>query len=94
MPRVVVSSTDKSPKRASLLLSRLAGGRAGLQGQRMQLVAHAPLQAFIDHLMLLNPAFAAKALIDHMRCIMITVARQILDPHFGAGLSTAVPERW
>ena len=51
----------------------------GGQRQGVQLAAHAPAQRPVDHLVLLDPALAAKGRRHHVRPVVIAVARQILD---------------
>src|SRR5579864_2450506 len=52
---------------------------AGLQRERVQLVAHSPAQRLIYQLMLLNPCLAAERARDDLRGIVIAIAPQILD---------------
>ena len=51
----------------------------------MQLAAHAPLQRRIDHLVLLDPAFATEGGGNHPRRIVVAVAAQVIDGYLGAG---------
>jgi len=50
----------------------------------VQLATHARAERPVDHLVLLDPALAAKCGCDHVRPVMIAVAREILD-HVGVG---------
>ena len=58
---------------------------AGLQGQRVQLAAHAAVQRVIDHLVLLNAGLALEAPETDMGRVMVAVAAQILDRDLGVG---------
>ena len=51
----------------------------------MQLTAHAPLQAFVYHLMLLNACFAPKPLVNYVRSVMITVAAKVFNANLCTG---------
>ena len=60
-------------------------GALRLQGEGMQLVAHAALQRLIDHLVLLHPALALEGGGDDVRGVMVAVAAQILDRDRASG---------
>src|ERR1700722_16151263 len=59
--------------------------RAGLQGERVQLVAHPALQRLVHELMLLYPAFVAEGARHDVRGVMVAVAAEILDRDPGVG---------
>ena len=54
-------------------------GGAGLQGERMQLIAHPAAQRLIHHLVLLDPRLAAKGARHDVGGVMIAIAAQIFD---------------
>ena len=49
----------------------------------MQLAAHFTLQRGVDHLVLLDPAFARKGRRNDCRGIVVSVTPQVLDCHLG-----------
>src|SRR5260370_25063398 len=60
-------------------------GCAGLQRERVQLVAHPAAQRLIDQLMLLDPGLAAERPGNDLRGVVIAVAAQILDRDLRVG---------
>jgi hypothetical protein len=54
------------------LSDQLSAGR-GLQGQRMELVSHAPLQGLVDHLVLLNAGLALEGAGDDIGRVVVAV---------------------
>merc|ERR1712185_359300 len=76
---VAVSNIVSSPRWSPSLRRRR------LQGQGVQLGAHAALQRGINHLMLLNARFAAKRLAHDVARVVIAVAAQILNGYRRVG---------
>src|SRR6185437_12090990 len=76
-------AANRAPWRASVL------GRARLQGEGVQLVAHAAAQGLVDHLMLLDARLALEGGGDDMRRVMVAVAPEILDRHPRIGEAVA-----
>src|SRR5262249_55979477 len=58
---------------------------SGLQGKRVELVAHPATQRLIDHLMLLDTALSTEGARDDMRRVMIAVAAQVFDRNLRIG---------
>src|SRR5215469_1453764 len=52
---------------------------ASLQGERMERIAHLPLERPVDKLVLLNPRFATKRFRDHGRRIVVAVPGKVAD---------------
>src|SRR6476620_10410342 len=64
----------------SLIVSRSPlGRRVGLEGKRVQRPAHLTFQRIINHLVLLDPRFAAKCLGDDGGGIVIAVPGKVVD---------------
>src|SRR3712207_5550934 len=57
----------------------------GLEGEGVQLPAHAPLQGGVDDLVLLHPALAAEGLGHDGSGVVVTVAGQVFDGDLGVG---------
>src|SRR5271165_7007728 len=51
----------------------------GFEGKSMQRPAHLPLQRFVDHLVLLDPALARKGGGGHTRAVMVAVSGKVDD---------------
>lgn len=58
--------------------------RAGFKGESVQLAAHAPLQGFIDQLVLAYAGHAAKRFGDDHSLVVIAITGQINDLHLSA----------
>src|SRR3546814_20087250 len=61
-----------------------SGVRSGrLQGEGMQLSAHAALKRLIDHLVLLDPRLALERVADDVGGVVVPIPAQILDLNIG-----------
>ncbi len=75
------------PRKYKPLPFRMRSWRFRLQSKGMQLAAHIAPQRLIDQLVLLNPRLALESRRDDGRRVVIAIARQVLDGHFGVGQS-------